>query len=239
MKQLLLKLDAARPQTLESFITAQHAEAVALLQLFAQRQPGSFGERSAYLWGESGAGKSHLLHALESDSAARYLSPTASVADFEYRADISLYMVDDCHNLNENQQIAAFNLYNQVKEHQGFLVAAGDAPPARLAVREDLRTRLGWGLIYQLQGLTDADKISALTQAATVRGIQLPEGVLPYLITHYRRDMPSLSAMLSALINYSLEIKHPITMPFLREVMQREATDHAQEATQESHKVSL
>lgn len=222
MKQLLLKLDAARPQTLKSFVAGQHAEVVELLHLFSQRQPGSFGERAAYIWGDSGAGKSHLLRALQTDNSARIITPATPSAEIEHDPDASLYLLDDCQDFDEQQQIAAFNLYNQVKEHRGFFVATGALPPALLKVREDFRTRLGWGLIYQLHGLTDSEKIAALEQAATARGVTIPEGVLPYLITHFHRDMPSLSTVLNALIDHSLEIKHPITMPFLRDVMQQQ-----------------
>ena len=226
MKQLLLELDANRPQTLESFVTGQHAELVALLHRFAQRAASSFGERAVYIWGDAGAGKSHLLHALELDATARYINPATPLAEFDHDSTISLYLLDDCQDFDELQQIAAFNLYNQVKEQSGYFVAAGTAPPARLAVREDLRTRLGWGLIYQLQGLTDQEKIAALEHAANARGVTLPSGVLPYLITHFRRDMPSLTGMLNAVIDLSLEIKHPVTLPFLRDVIQQQKTSN-------------
>ncbi len=222
MKQLLLKLDTERAQTLDSFVVGRHAEMIELLQRFAQRQPGSFGERAAYLWGESGAGKTHLLRALESGPTARYLSAASALRDFECTPDVDLYLIDDCQTLDPEQQVAAFNLYNVVKERQGLFVASGNLPPAQLAVRDDLRTRLGWGLIYQLHGLTDQEKIDALERAAAALGVTLPDGILPYLITHFRRDMPSLSGMLRALINHAMELKHPITMPFLRDVMQQQ-----------------
>jgi len=222
MKQLLLELDTNRPQTLDSFVVGQNTELVTLLQHFKRREPSSFGERTAYIWGECGAGKSHLLHALHNAGGARYLNPDATLPDFEFTPQTSLYLLDDCALLNAEQQIAAFNLYNQIKEHSGFFVACGVLPPAQLAVREDLRTRLGWGLIYQLQGLTDEEKIAALEQSARNRGVTIPSGVLPYLITHFRRDMPSLTAMINALINLSLEVKRPITLPFLREVIQQQ-----------------
>jgi DnaA family protein len=131
--------------------------------------------------------------------------------------------MDDCEQLSPDTQIAAFNLYNEVKENGGLLVASGNQPPLALALREDLRTRLGWGLIYQLQGLTDDEKIAALTQTAQARGMNLSPGVLPYLITHFRRDMQSLSAMLDALDRYSLETQRPITLPLLRSLLQLEA----------------
>ena len=226
MKQLLLTLDPARPQTLTSFVVGQHAELLALLQQFAARQPSSFGVRSLYLWGAAGVGKSHLLHALDGLPSVRLLTPATALSVFEFSPDISLTLVDDCDQLDADQQGAVFNLYNQIKEHQHFFVACGNLPPALLQVREDLRTRLGWGLIYQLHGLSDQEKIAALEHAAKARGITLPAGVLAYLITHVQRDMLSLTSILQAVINLSLEIKRPITLPFLRDVIQQTRSEH-------------
>ena len=130
--------------------------------------------------------------------------------------------------LSPEAQIAAFGLYNQVRDNGASLVAAGAQPPAALALREDLRTRLGWGLIYQLHGLTDDEKIDALNHAAQARGMTVAPGVVPYLITHFRRDMRSLSAMLDALDRYSLETQRPITLPLLRSLLQLDGEPKAQ-----------
>ena len=101
-------------------------------------------------------------------------------------------------------------------------MASGALPPAQLALREDLRTRLGWGLIYHLHELSDDEKIDALTRNAEQRALRLSHGVLPYLTTHFQRDMRSLSAMLDALDRYSLETQRPITLPLLRSLLQLE-----------------
>ena len=143
-------------------------------------------------------------------------------AAFLFSPATRLYLLDDCDALPADAQIAAFALFNQIREHGALLVSAGPLPPAQLALREDLRTRLGWGLIYQVHGLSDEDKIAALSQAAASRGLTLSAGVLPYLITHFRRDMRSLSAMLDALDLYSLETQRPITLPLLRDLLQQE-----------------
>jgi DnaA family protein len=228
MKQLLLDLSAQQPQTLDSFVVGRNVELTQLLRQYADHADKLPGERFVYLWGEAGAGKTHLLQALATDSRARYIPAGASESEYLFDPGTVLYLLDDCEQLSPAAQIAAFALYNQIKENGGLLVAVGDTPPADLVLREDLRTRLGWGLIYQVHGLSDDEKIAALTKAAQARGIGLSPGVLPYLITHFRRDMRSLSAMLDALDQYSLETQRPITLPLLRNLLQQEAEPKAQ-----------
>jgi DnaA family protein len=228
MRQLLLDLPAEKPQTLDSFVVGANTELTQLLQRIAQGIPYGLDERFVYVWGEAGAGKTHLLRALAATSTALYLAGDATPDAFHYQSATRLYLLDDCHKLTSDAQIAAFNLFNQVREQGGCLIAAGNVAPAALALREDLRTRLGWGLIYQVHGLSDEQKIEALNHAAAARGLTLSPGVLPYLITHFARDMRSLSAALDALDQYSLETKRPMTLPLLRDLLQRqvESTPH-------------
>jgi DnaA family protein len=223
MKQLLLDLGAEKPQTLDTFVIGQNVELLQRLRQLSERADALPSDRFVYLWGEPGAGKTHLLRALATHAGTRYIAAGSAEDSYLYDRGVHLYLMDDCEQLSPDAQIAAFNLYNEVKENGGLLVASGNRPPLALALREDLRTRLGWGLIYQLQGLTDDEKIAALTQTAQARGMNLSPGVLPYLITHFRRDMQSLSAMLDALDRYSLETQRPITLPLLRSLLQLEA----------------
>jgi DnaA family protein len=222
MRQLLLDLPAEKPQTLDTFVAGQNDELTQLLRRLTQHAGAVPSERFVYLWGEPGAGKTHLLRALAMNANTRHIAAAAPIDAFAFTPDIALYLLDDCEKLPPESQIAAFALFNQVRENGAALVATGAVAPAVLPVREDLRTRLGWGLIYQVHGLTDEEKIDALTQAAHARGLALSPGVLPYLITHFRRDMRSLSAMLDALDQYSLETKRPITLPLLRSLLQLE-----------------
>ncbi|HYD82283.1 MAG TPA: DnaA regulatory inactivator Hda [Paucimonas sp.] len=222
MRQLLLDLGAEEPQTLDTFVIGQNAELAALLARVDARAATDLSERFIYLWGDAGSGKSHLLRALAAAPGARYIGSDAAPGAFAHAPQIQLYLLDDCERLSPECQIAAFDLFNQVRENGGALVAAGAVPPAAMAIREDLRTRLGWGLVYQVHGLTDDEKLAALTQAAAARGLALSAGVLPYLITHFARDMRSLSAMLDALDRYSLETQRPITLPLLRDLLQLE-----------------
>lgn len=232
MRQLLLDLPADKPQTLENFEIGGNAELYALLhRLSRASEVPTLSERFVYCWGEPGSGKSHLLRALCADHHSTcYLHSQSTIADFAAApaaGSITMTAIDDCDQLAPDQQIAAFALFNRLRENNGVLITSGALPPTALLLREDLRTRLGWGLIYQVQGLTDDEKIAALTHAAQTRGFSLASGVLPYLITHFNRDMRSLSTMLDALDHYSLETKRPITLPLLRDLLQRERSSKA------------
>ncbi len=222
MKQLVLDLGAEPVHTLESFEVGRNAEVAALMRQFALR---TAREHFAYLWGEIGAGKSHILKALAATDRARYISPFSIESEFVYSPDIDLYLLDDCEKLSPVAQIDAFALFNEIRANGAWMVCSGAVAPAVLPVREDLRTRMGWGLIYQLHGLSDDEKVAALSQAAASRGLTLSPGVLPYLLSHFRRDMRSLSSMLDSLDQYSLETQRPITLPLLREWLQAEAKD--------------
>ena len=220
MRQLLLDWGAARPQTLDNFVVGSNQELAALLRPVAAS--ASLGSNHALLliWGEAGSGKSHLLKALSSNTSAQLLTPASPLNAFGWSTNHSLYLIDDCDQLNPEQQHALFNLINQVRENNGTFIASAKQAPLQLALREDLRTRLGWGLVYQVHGLSDEEKMDALTKSATARGLSLSAGVLPYLLTHFRRDMQSLSTILDALDRYSLETQRPITLPLLRELLQ-------------------
>ncbi|WP_342117965.1 DnaA regulatory inactivator Hda [Pseudoduganella sp. OTU4001] len=222
MKQLVLDLGAEPVCTLESFEVGRNAEVAALMRQFAER---SSREHFAYLWGETGAGKSHLLKALASSERARYISPFSIETEFLYSPEVDLYLLDDCEKLSPVAQIDAFALFNEIRANNAYMVSAGSVAPAVLPVREDLRTRMGWGLVYQIHGLTDDEKLATLTQMAEARGLTLSPGVLPYLLSHFQRDMVSLSSMLDSLDQYSLETKRPITLPLLREWLQEEAKE--------------
>jgi DnaA family protein len=219
MKQLVLDLGADPAHSLDTFQVGANAELAHLMHLFAER---TSREHFCYLWGESGAGKTHLLQALAATPGSRYIPADAAEDQFVHAADVSLYLLDDVERLSPARQVDAFALFNQIRENGAYMVCTGPVPPAVLPVREDLRTRMGWGLVYQIHGLSDDEKIAALTQAAEARGLTLSASVLPYLLSHFKRDMRSLATMLDALDQYSLETQRPVTLPLLRDLLLQE-----------------
>lgn len=223
-RQLTLDLGTPPPSTFDNFHIGANAELVARLRgLDAALTAGPIADRTFYVWGEPGNGRSHLLHALADEAPpghVRYLGPQSALAAFTFDPRVTIYAVDDCDSLSGAQQIALFNLFNEVRSYPACaLVATGNAPPMGLAVREDLRTRLGWGLVFHLAPLSDEGKAAILKLAARERGIALADDVPAYLLTHFRRDMPSLMGLLDALDRFSLEQKRAVTLPLLRTML--------------------
>lgn len=195
--QLVLDLATPVEPNFDNFIAGPNAEAVAAVRSFA-----AGGEAVMYLWGEPGSGRTHLLKAAASSNPA-------------------LLIADDVDTLDANAQQRLFAAINAAREGAAPVLAAGRRPPAQLALREDLRTRLAWGLVYQLKPLSDAEKALHLRAEAARRGLRLPEEVVGYLLTRLPRDLPSLNGVLDALDRYSLSAKRPVTLPLVREALER------------------
>lgn len=202
MKQLLLDIRPAPAPTLENFVPGCNTET---LYTLLQAATGRADVRFIYLWGPSGSGKSHLLRAC---------------ADLAQDHGVQLVTADDIHHLHPEAQIDLFNTYNRLRENGGVLITAGDAAPTQMLLREDLATRLAWGLVYQLQPLSDEEKVEALLAHAAERGMKLPPEVVEYCLRHLRRDLRTLMATLDALDEWSLTSKRPVTLPLLRQLLQ-------------------
>lgn len=222
MEQLPFELAVPELPTFANFITGRNGEAVDLLRRLAA---GEATVSCVLLWGGAGAGRSHLLQAavaaaLEGGRPAAYCTgPAAAPAE---PPDVgAVVAVDDIDTADVVAQGHLFTLFNRLADTGGHLVAASAAPPARLPLRADLRSRVQSGLAYEIVPLADADKPAALAAYARSRGIDLDGEVIAYLLAHGRRDMSSLLATLAALDRESLAAKRPITVPLLRAWMQR------------------
>lgn len=223
MDQLVLDLAPVPLPAFDNFVAERNREVIAALT-----HEGN--ERFIYLWGEPGSGKTHLLQAWIAYAealgrASIYLdAQTERLPDFAREA--SFIAVDHVDELDPDDQITLFSIYNSLKESgEGRLLMAGRHPPIALAVRDDLRTRLGWGLVFEVKALSDAEKLAALHAHAARRQLAIPDDVFRYLLTHWRRDLTSLIAMLDMLDRYSLALRRPITVPLVRNVLQTTRTE--------------
>jgi DnaA family protein len=215
MRQLLLDLLPDSPPSLDNFVPGANGETLAALTGWLA---GTAAETSFCLYGPAGCGRSHLLRA----SGFRYVDAAddPALAGIEGGAALA---VDNVDQLDAQGQIALFNRFNQQKAAGERLLTAAAQPPRHLALREDLRTRLGSGLIYRLQTLSDDQKTAALSAQAKERALKLPPQAIAYLLRHASRDMRALAALLVALDRYTLEYQRPVTLPLLRQLLTREA----------------
>lgn len=226
MEQLVLPIGRSAPPSFDDFVVGRNAEPVAALRAFAA---GSLPETGFLLWGDAGTGKTHLLQAAAGVAAALGI-PVAILADpggllaadVDTLARRRLVVVDRVDTATATVQGRLFTLYNGLRAAGARLLVGSRIPLAALPVREDLRTRLGWGVVRELLPLTDAEKPAALLAHARQRGFGLSDDVIGYLLAHGRRDMPALVATLAALDQQSLSTKRAITIPMLREWLNRE-----------------
>jgi DnaA family protein len=203
MRQLPLPISAAAQPSLDNYVAGANAEALARLGALAS---GTLKEAIVYLWGEAGSGRTHLLRAAAS-------------------ANPAIVTADDVETLEAPAQQALFIAINAAREGGAAVLAAGNAPPGQLVLREDLRTRLGWGLVYHLKPLTDAEKALYLREEASARGLRLTDEVLSYLLNHLPRDLASLRTVLERLDRHSLARQRPLSVALVREALSNNNDD--------------
>ena len=197
MQQLPLEISPRTAPSFDNFVAGSNAEPLARVRELAA---GTLREAIVYLWGGPGSGRTHLLR------AAALANPALVIAD-----DVEL--------LDSQAQQALFTAINAARDGHSAVLAAGSLAPALLVLREDLRSRLAWGLVYQLKALSDADKILHLQAEAGRRGLQLTDEVVAYLLARLPRDLPSLIAVLDLLDRHSLARQRPITLALVRDVL--------------------
>ncbi len=216
MQQLILDIRPDTPKRFGNFVAGANAEVIARLESAAHAD----AVETVYLYGPPGSGRSHLLEAARREAQRPTLHLAGATAgDFD-PAPGTLVLVDDVEQLAEPAQIALFRAFNAARRERLALVLAGREAPLRLPLREDLRTRVGSALVFEIKPLSDAEKARTLHGQAQARGMRLDDDLIDYLLRYGRRDLPALLAVLDALDAASLERKRPPTLPLLREVMQ-------------------
>jgi DnaA family protein len=222
MKQIALDIGLATGPTLASYFAGRNEPALRHLQLWAGSPTRS--PVPTYLWGEAASGKTHLLKAVEHSLREQGASAgwiDASVHEPpEYNPAWSVVLLDDVHLFTAVQQHAAFNWFVNAQTHQRGVLAAGLLPPADLKLREDLRTRLGWGHVFHLQVLDEPERRAVLRQEADARGVFLGDEVMDFMLTRFSRDLGSLVALLGQLDGYALQTKRAITIPLIKSMLE-------------------
>jgi DnaA-homolog protein len=213
MKQIPLAIGPEPLPTFDNYVGGPNAAALEHLRQLRLPAP------PVYLWGPGGSGKTHLLRALawsvEQGGGVAWFD-AAQPLPWDLPAATSLVVVDRVDALDSAAQQAAFALFVNAGTHGVQWAAAGRLPPVDLPLREDLRSRLGWGHVFALHALADAQARAVLKREGDRRGILLSDELLNHLLTRFERDLGHLMGLLDRLDHFALARGRPVTLPLLR-----------------------
>lgn len=226
-EQLPLGLQLKASARFSNFVAGPNAELVGQLHQIAAGR----GEAFCYCWGSAGCGKTHLLQASchQASNEGRRVAYVSlrdtgrwAPALLEGWEQFDLVCVDDVDAIaaKPDWQEALFHLYNRMRESGSSLIVSANAAPAQLCIDlPDLRSRLGWGVVYQIRPLADAQRMQALQLRAQEKGCEMPEETASYLLRRAPRDMPALFDLLDRLDEASLAAQRKLTVPFVKSVL--------------------
>ncbi len=195
-----------------------------------------------FIYGGTGMGKTHLMHAIGRElldkypairvvytSSERFMNEmilclrTNRMPSFQrhYRsADVLL--VDDVQILagKERMQEEFFHTFNELYDHQKQIVISSDsAPKSTLGLVERLRSRFEWGLMVDVQPPDLETKMAILDKKAELEGVALPEEVRIYIATKTKSNVRELEGALIKLIAYSSITNSPVTLQMAQQVL--------------------
>ncbi len=229
MKQIALDIGLFSGPTLSNFCAGPNESALRHMELWVGAKSGAGSDTPTrspvptYFWGAPGSGKSHLLKAACEalrEQGARVGRLDASMLDApEFSESWAAVVLDDVHLYTAAQQHTAFNWFVNAQTHQRPVLAAGECAPVDLKLRDDLRTRLGWGHVFHLQLLSEPERRAVLRRAADARGVFLGDEVMDFMLTRFSRDLGSLMELLELLDGYALQTKRAITIPLIKSMM--------------------
>jgi DnaA-homolog protein len=228
MKQIALDIGLATEPSFGNFFAGPNNAALSHLELWAASHLRS--PVPTYLWGETGSGKTHLLKAaagsLQQQGARIGWLDASVIEPQEFNNAWSAVILDECHLYTAVQQQAAFNWFvNAVSSADGQprgVLAAGSVPPADLQLRDDLRSRLGWGHVYELHVLNEPESRAVLRQEADARGVFLSDEVISFVLSRFSRDLSSLMLLLDQLDGYALQTQRAISVPLIKAMLESE-----------------
>ena len=188
-------------------------------------------EQFIYLWGELDLGKSHLLQAIthyyrDHQLSALYLplklDGQFTPEIFEGLEQMDLVCLDDIHQVLGNAlwEEALFHFFNRIRESGGRLIVASDRNTTHLDISlADLKSRLTWGITYQMCALSDLNKSMIVQLQAKERGLELNTEVVSYLFKHVSRNLTVLIELLVKLDYESLAAQRKLTIPFIKQYL--------------------
>lgn len=236
MQQLPLAMRLRERATFDAFVSGPNEQAVAQLQRIALEPRAVV----AWVWGASGVGKSHLLQACCAVAGtparrALYLPLTQLLSlgceALEAWQGAGMLALDELDAVigQRDWERALFALYRDAEERGARVIGAAERPPQELPFAlADLGSRFAAALLLPLQALDDAGQREALQRRARARGLELPEETALFLQRRFRRELPTLYALLDALDEAALRARRRLTVPFIRRVLAQELAARAE-----------
>jgi chromosomal replication initiator protein len=206
-----------------------HAAAVAVAEAPAKAY------NPLFIYGESGLGKTHLLHAighyarsLYSGARVRYASSEEFTNDFinsirdgkadgfrrRYR-DMDILLVDDIQFLENKEQTQEefFHTFNTLHNANKQIVISSDRPPKQLVTLEDrLRNRFEWGLITDVQPPELETRIAILRKKAAQEGLNAPPEVLEFIASKISKNIRELEGALIRVTAFASLNRQPVDL---------------------------
>ncbi len=213
-----------------------HAAAVAVAEAPAKAY------NPLFIYGESGLGKTHLLHAIGHYAQSlypgiriRYVSSEeftndfinsiannrASVFQSRYR-EIDILLIDDIQFLQgkDSTQEAFFHTFNTLHDHNKQVVITSDLPPKHLTGFEDrMRSRFEWGLITDVQAPDLETRIAILRKKAQSERLQVPDDILEYMASKVSSNIRELEGTLIRVTAFSSLNKTPVDLALVQTVL--------------------
>ena len=225
MQQIALDIGLSTGPTLANFFAGPNAAVLQHLDLWVGAKSAA-QQRSpvpTYLWGAEGSGKTHLLkaarEALREQGARVGWMDASTLEPLAFDDAWAAVLMDDVHLYTAEQQHMAFNWFVNAQTHQRPVLATGALAPLGLQLRDDLRTRLGWGHVFGLHALGEPERRSVLRKAADARGLFLKDEVMDFMLHRFSRDLGSLMELLNMLDGYALQTQRAITIPMIKAML--------------------
>jgi chromosomal replication initiator protein len=225
----------------ENFVTGgsnrfAHAAAFAVAEAPAEAY------NPLFIYGSSGLGKTHLLHAighyaihLKPKTKVRYVSSEEFTNDFinaiqnnktsEFQAqyrDVDILLVDDIQFLQgkDQTQEAFFHTFNTLHDHNKQVVITSDLRPKQLAgFEERMLSRFEWGLITDIQAPEFETRVAILRKKAALEKIQIPDNVIEYMATRISSNIRELEGTLIRVTAFANLNRQPIDMDLIQLVL--------------------
>ena len=221
-RQAVLPVALADHADFDNFLPAGNSHVVEFLRTMLRE---NISRRVAFIWGENGLGKTHLLYsACKIIGNSHYLSLKDRSLQPEILDELHYFAVNCIDDLDQVAGQVAWEkkimtLFENSLATGNSLIFTANAPPQSLGFQlPDLKSRLYAREIFKLKPVSDIDKIRILTERASRRGIHIDDSVAQFALSRYARDMHSLLGLLDKIDRMSLQQQRRVTIPFLKQL---------------------